>query len=397
MSRAKMSKEREQGLRQLAKLMNTRHQLPFPITKPLLECFDAAITPEEVVFLLRMGTEQRTYEQAASLSDLGEEAFRTFFETQIRKGLIWSVAGPDGKDRFFVPGIMVGWFELFLSDGQETPEKQEFSKRLDRLFKSWGEMNFFPLRSLMNRRFKRYSKPHQSIAPVTSPEAAGQPRKLKVDRKVKVPEAEIHQASSVYDLIEKHGDDNAIAVVHCFCRQWRKMVEEPCRLDFPSEACMVIGEGSKHAVKSGIGRYVSKEEALKLVKQLQEKGAVHQIFHEQENVSHPEVAICNCCWDCCGLLGSYNRGILPLHLKSYWEAQISDESLCQGCGTCEEHCPVQAIVVQDDRSHVNAAKCIGCGQCELQCPEGVIRMVPKERVVMLPLQKRSEARIAWQV
>jgi ferredoxin len=160
---------------------------------------------------------------------------------------------------------------------------------------------------------------------------------------------------------------------------------------------MVIGEGSKHVVKSGIGRYVSKEEALKLIQQLQEKGAVHQIFHEQEDVSHPEIAICNCCWDCCGLLGSYNRGILPLHLKSYYEAQISDESLCQGCGTCEEHCPVQAIVVQDDRSHVNAAKCIGCGQCELQCPEGVIRMVPKERVVMLPLQKRSEARIAWQV
>jgi ferredoxin len=390
-----MSKEREQSLRQLAKLMNTRHQLPFPITKPLLECFDVAITPEAAQFLLRMGTEQQTYEQAASLSNLGEDAFKAFFETQIRRGLIWSAPGADGKDRFYVPGIMVGWFEMFLSDGQETPEKQEFSKRLDRLFRSWGKMNVFPLRSLKNLRYKRLSKPHQSIAPATSPEVAGQPRKLKVDRKVKVPEAEVHHTGRVYDLIEKHGDANAVAVVHCFCRQWRKMVEEPCRFDFPAEACMIIGEGSKHVVKSGVGRYVSKEEALALVKQLQEKGAVHQIFHEQENVANPEIAICNCCWDCCGLLGSYNRGILPLNVKSYFEAQITEESLCQGCGTCEEHCPVEAIVVDDGRSHLNAAKCIGCGQCELQCPEGVIRMVPKERVVMLPLQKRSEARIAW--
>ena len=105
--------------------------------------------------------------------------------------------------------------------------------------------------------------------------------------------------------------------------------------------------------------------------------------------------ICSCCWDCCGVFGSYNRGIIPLKFKSYVEAQIVEESLCKGCRTCEKLCPVEAIVVDDGRSHVNAAKCIGCGQCELQCPQGVIRMVPKERVVMLPLQKRSEARIAW--
>jgi len=396
MSKAKMSKEREKSLRQLAKLMNTRHQFPFPITKPLLYCFDAVITPEEVQFLLRMGPEQYTYEQAARLRDLPEEAFRKFFETLLKKGLIWSTTGAEGADRFYVPGIMVGWFEMFLSDGQETPEKQEFAELLDTLFKSWGKMNFFPLRSLMNLRYRRHAKPHQSIAPVAGPEAEGQPKKLMVDRQVKVPEVEIHRTSKVYDLIEKHGSENAIAVMHCFCRQWRKMVNESCRFDCPSESCMVIGEGSRYVVRSGIGRYVSKEEALDLIRRLQEKGAVHQMFHEDENVSRPEMAICSCCWDCCGVLGSYNRGILPLQLKSYFEAQIVDESLCQGCGTCEEHCPVQAIVVQDGNSRLNTEKCIGCGQCELKCPEGAIQMVPKERVVMLPLQKRSEARIAWQ-
>ena len=118
------------------------------------------------------------------------------------------------------------------------------------------------------------------------------------------------------------------------------------------------------------------------------------MFHESENVDTPEVAICNCCWDCCGVLGSYNRGILPLYFKSYYQAQISDHSLCTGCGTCEEHCPVGAITVIEDISHINIEKCIGCGQCEFQCPEDIITMIPKEREVFLPIQKRSEARIS---
>lgn len=52
-------------LRQLAVLMNTRHQNPFPLTGELLGCFDIALTEEEVDFLLAMGTEPYTYKQGA--------------------------------------------------------------------------------------------------------------------------------------------------------------------------------------------------------------------------------------------------------------------------------------------------------------------------------------------
>ena len=395
MSKTKMSKEREQSLRKLAKLMNSRHQLPFPITKPLLDCFDLVITPEEVDFLTRMGTETHTYEQAASLSNLSEESFRPFFETQLKKGLVWSQAGPDGKDRFSLPGIMVGWFETYLSDGSEVPKKEEFARRLDNLFNSWRRMNFFPFRSLLNYKFKRRLKPHQRIVAIRQTDETKKATKITVDRPIKVPETKVYPSDSVYELIDKHGDGNDIAVVHCFCRQWHKMVDEPCRLNFPSEACIVIGVFTRHVVDYGIGRYISKDNALELIQDLHEKGAVHQVFHEREDVSQPEIAICNCCWDCCGVLGSYNRGILPLHFKSYYQAQISDQSLCNGCGTCEEHCPVQAISVKEEKSYANPEKCIGCGQCELQCPEDVITMVPNEREVMLPLQKKSEARITW--
>ena len=63
-------------------------------------------------------------------------------------------------------------------------------------------------------------------------------------------------------------------------------------------------------------KYIGKNHALEIIKATHDKGAIHQVFHEEENVETPEVAICNCCWDCCGVFGSYNRGILPLNFFS---------------------------------------------------------------------------------
>ncbi|MBW2432129.1 MAG: 4Fe-4S binding protein, partial [Deltaproteobacteria bacterium] len=54
---------------------------------------------------------------------------------------------------------------------------------------------------------------------------------------------------------------------------------------------------------------------------------------------------------------------------------------------------VQAITVNNGKSQIDVDKCIGCGQCEFQCPNNVITLIAQEREVMLPLQKRSEARI----
>lgn len=56
----------------------------------------------------------------------------------------------------------MGWFEVYFSDGEETPEKREFARRLDALLKSFGKFNTFPLRTFFNDNVRR-SQPHQSI------------------------------------------------------------------------------------------------------------------------------------------------------------------------------------------------------------------------------------------
>jgi len=394
MGKTKMSSEREQNLRALAKLMNKQNVRPVPITKALLDCFEMAITPEENAFLLRMGREPHTYEEAASLSNLPEESFRPFFETQLEKGLIWPERTKEGEERFTLSPIFVGWFELYLSDGKETPDKKEFAHGVDRYFKSFKKINFFPLRNFLNYQCQRKSKSLQTIAAIKQPNETKKTVSIHVDRKLEVPATKVFPAKSVFELIEKYGDSNKIALVHCFCRQWRKMVNEPCRFDLPSEACIVIGDMTKYIVDYGIGRYISKEKALEIIQEVEEKGAVHQVFYEKEDINQPEIAICNCCWDCCGILGSYNRGILPLRLKSYYCSEISDDSLCLGCGACEKYCPVNAISLVDEKANIDTQKCIGCGQCALQCPEDAITLIFREREVILPLQKKSRARIA---
>jgi len=378
MAKSKMHPDRQKSLRRLAELMNTRHRLPFPVSQPLLDCFDIAVLQEEAELLISLGTKTFTRREALVSSTLPADRFDPLFDNCVRKGFLWPQASSGGTQRYALAGIMLGWFEVFLSDGKETPEQHEFARRLDRLFKSWGKMNVFPFRSLLNYRVRR-SRPQQSIFATRGP-GGEKGRTIAVDKPVPASPMKIYTAKTVQELIEKHGDTDSIAVVHCFCRQYHKMVDEPCRFELPPQSCIAIGELSRHSVNQGVGRFLSKEEALELVATLQEKGVVHQVFHEDENVEKPEIAICNCCWDCCGVFGSYNRGILPLHLKTFFEATLSDEASCQACGTCVEYCPVHAIVLADEKSSINTAKCL----------------LSHERTVMLPLLKRSEARISWQ-
>jgi ferredoxin len=398
MAAIKMSSERKKSLRALAKLMNQQNPFSMPLTPELLVCFDAVIAPEEAEFLLQMGTTPHTHQQAASLSHLSDESFSAFFEKLLKKGLVSPQYSEDDGEQYILSPIMPGWFEIYLSDGSEAPEKKEFARRVDRFFKSFQKFNFFPFRNLLNYRFQRNSKALTSIAvpkPATESSKETTTVHIDVNQKVAAPPTKVYPFHSVFELIERYGDRNQIALIHCFCQQWRKMVDEPCRFEQPPESCMALGNLTKYIVNYGIGRYVSKEEALEVLQEVQKKGAIHQVFHEhkKEDGDSAEMAICNCCWDCCGSFGSYNRGITPLHVKSYYVANMSDQASCIGCGQCVKYCPVNAISMHDKKARIDAQKCIGCGQCELKCSKGSITLEFQEREVLLPLKKRSEARI----
>ena len=59
---------------------------------------------------------------------------------------------------------------------------------------------------------------------------------------------------------------------------------------------------------------------------------------------------------------------------------VIDPQLCQGCGTCEQVCRFDAIIVPSltkpgtEGYHVDPIACDGCAACVYQCPEEAIHM-----------------------
>jgi ferredoxin len=306
--------------------------------------------------------------------------------------LIESFFGEAGEEQFRLSAILPGWFENYLADGKDNPESTEFAERAIRYLRAYSKYNVFPLRYIMNR------VPAVSQAPtsMTLPSRLGQARKtltIAVDEEVDVPPTKVYPSWDVLDILDRYGDSGDICVIHCFCRHSRRLAGDPCRFGIPSESCITLGEHAGHLARYGLGRLVSKGEALEIVERAEKKGAVHQLFYERHDMRLPEIAICNCCWDCCGMLGPYNRGDLPTSVISFYYSQTSDVSSCTTCGVCERYCPVSAITMVDDRPIVKQEICIGCGQCELKCPSGVFTLRYKERKVFLPVQKKSAVRI----
>ena len=113
----------------------------------------------------------------------------------------------------------------------------------------------------------------------------------------------VFTGGEIYQLLENH--KNEISVMNCFCRQHRQMNGgDECHIDIPLEACMTMGAISNQLVENGTARRVSYEEACDMIEDFERKGCIHTAFHYGHNIENEEIAICNCCTDCCELYGA---------------------------------------------------------------------------------------------
>lgn len=165
-----------------------------------------------------------------------------------------------------------------------------------------------------------------------------------------------------------------ILVAPCICRREHSIMEKGCGR--PEETCLVFGSGAYIYESRGIGRVISKEEALDIVKQGVKQGLVPQPSNSKKPTN-----ICLCCNCCCQILKNIKEFEAPAKIvNSNFQARV-DEQECTGCQACEEICPMDAIAVDAEKiiARVDYDRCIGCGLCVGACAFDAMTLADKQQ------------------
>jgi len=150
-------------------------------------------------------------------------------------------------------------------------------------------------------------------------------------------------------------------VAPCICRRELGLLGKGCGK--PEEACLIFDGGADYYLRNGLGREISRDEVLDILKIAEEAGLVLQPSNAKEIAN-----ICCCCGDCCGVLRNLKRYPKPASLASTPFFAVVDAETCQGCGVCEDRCQMEAIQLVGEKASIDLNRCIGCGLCVTTCP-----------------------------
>jgi len=163
-----------------------------------------------------------------------------------------------------------------------------------------------------------------------------------------------------------------IGVMKCACAAKKKVLETGCKK--PDEVCIAFDFYAEYGIEGyGAGRWITRDEALKILEETEKAGLVHQVGGSSGNIE----CICNCCPDCCVGLAIYKKFPQPAKVagSNYFASVESGE--CTGCENCIGRCPMEAITASDGTVSINLDRCIGCGLCAGECPAEAITLHKK--------------------
>ena len=300
----------------------------FPATKSGVEItiLKKLFSESDAEFFLNLSQKLESVDDISARLNLPVEQIRITLENLTGRGLIFR-QDSNGKIRYGAIPFMHGIVEF-----QVKKLDKEFSILLDQYFKEGYNKNIADNAELFLR-----------VIPVQ--------KYIDIEHHI----ASYNDVSAILDKVD------VIAVADCFCRKQKKFLGAGCSR--PLETCFMFGSMGQYYIDNNLGRKVSKDEALKIVAEAQKYGLV-----TQPATSQNPSGMCNCCGDCCAVLGAIKKYPEPAEIVFSNHFSSINQENCSGCGACIEICPMEAISVNSsETAEVDSKRCIGCGLCLIAC------------------------------
>jgi Pyruvate/2-oxoacid:ferredoxin oxidoreductase delta subunit len=302
-------------------------------------------TPEEASVASAMPKGLCTALQLAESLGKSQEDVESTLEAMANKGICMSVSA-DGSQVYVLLPFIPGIFEYQFMRGTRT----ERDRRLAKLIHA----------------YKEAVDAIKGVPKVSFPFT----RVITVDQKV-----EVGNQVRTFDQMSTYVENaDPIAVCTCYCRHEAELLDENNTCGKPNDVCMQFGVGARFSIDRGMGREVTKKEALEIIRRAEEAGLVHC------SVNHQKVDfVCNCCADHCVILQTALAQPKPgLALNSGFQPDIHQEQ-CTFCEQCIDSCPATALAMsEDDVLLVDLDRCFGCGVCATICPTEAISLTAKD-------------------
>lgn len=301
-----------------------------------LKILKKLFTEEEAGMACRLNPIPETAEQIALRLGRDPQKVSDLLYAMSRKGLILRLKG-DGGYQYMAMMFIVGILEYQVNN---------LDRELVEMFEQYGREGMF-------RELIRPQTPQLRVVPVQeSLEAA----------------MEIQPYDELRKIISAQ---KTIVLADCICRKESALLGHPCQK--PLQACFTFGAIGEFYIENGMGRRVTREEALEVLRQCEEAGLVPSPANAQKTGG-----MCNCCSCCCGVLKAIKLDPRPSsRVKSNYFARV-DEDLCAGCETCLERCQMEAILMEEDRATIDLKRCVGCGLCITTCPTKALSLRRKD-------------------
>ncbi|MFX1409390.1 MAG: ATP-binding protein [Promethearchaeota archaeon] len=378
----------EDKYRKVARIIVKAGLIPFPINDTMIDLLKLLINEEQLPFIMAFRKSfSQTMEQLKVSSKMSEDDIKMHVKKLAIKGLLFNQPNTKGVMVYrLMPIMMIGAFEYTFM------KKIEISEETEKLAMLFAKL-FNELTDFVQKNYDTIVPIYQNFPPIdrTVPildkTTSSEEVKILINEEISLPEEKVLPTQKIEELINKF---DVIAVGHCFCRNHKDLLGNPCKQTELRENCFTFGKSARYTVEQGFARLIDKNEALKILKLSEEAGLVHKAFHPHEDITRAETSICNCCECCCATFERWREGTISMINSTNYLSHI-DEDLCTGCSICTDKCPVNAIAVNDNNvAERNADWCIGCGICAHFCPENAISLLEGMRkVYVLPPKIRN--------